>query len=175
MGIEEEKAENPEHYSSESEAALSQEHVTEIVNSFISEKQNKNNKSEILVGRYGLNDYGLWGMLFRLTGSAGYEPIGYTLEPTRNIPEKGYIPEGVYKFKQWDSTKLKKTLRLYSVPNFTNVLVHVGNTKVDTRGCILAGKSIDDLASPKRLVSSRAMVGFLYDNYASGRIAVEWI
>ncbi len=129
---------------------------------------------EIVVARALQNESGLFGYIGIWDGKK-YKGIGYSLEPKTNIPLKGYIPHGLDKFKKWDSTKLKKTLRLYSVPNFTNVLIHVGNTQEDTRGCILAGYDVDNINKPTRLKTSRKAVDFLYGKFPSGNIAVGWM
>jgi len=122
------------------------------------------------VGRHGGNPYGTWGYM-NIWQNNGYVVKGYTLEPRANVG-KGPIPIGKYYFNRWMSPHLGKTLRLYNVPGFTDVLIHVGNTQTDTQGCILAAYSVDNTTTPTRLVNSRPFVDWLYDNYASGHV---WI
>lgn len=66
-----------------------------------------------------------------------------TLEP--NIcPErpKGHIPAGTYRITRSWSPKFQKTLfHLNDVKGFTRILIHSGNTVLDTLGCILVGKN----------------------------------
>lgn len=129
--------------------------------------------NQIIVTREHLADNGLWGYLSILV-SGSHKRVGYTLEPPLNIPQKGYIPDGVYDFEQWLSPRLGKTLRLHGVSNFSNVLVHVGNTAADTRGCILVGKGTDNSSKPSRLVSSRVVSNYLYDAFPKGKMKVHW-
>jgi hypothetical protein len=116
------------------------------------------------VVRNGRNAHGTWGKLLVWTG-AGWVKKGYTLEPPFAISTKGPIPLGRYRFKPWRSKKLGKTLRLQNVPGFTDILIHVGNTKEDTHGCILVAKNVDDETEPTRLVNSRVLTDWLYDNH----------
>jgi hypothetical protein len=52
------------------------------------------------------------------------------------------IPYGTYKFVLYYSSTFKKRLPcLLNVPNFTNVMIHSGNTAEDTKGCILLGEN----------------------------------
>jgi len=122
------------------------------------------------VGRSGSNAHGTWGGLSIWDGSQ-WVLKGYTLEPRPNAG-KGPIPIGKYTFTRWMSPKLGKTLRLYNVPGFTDVLVHVGNTQGDTVGCILAAYRVDNRSNPTRLIDSRPCVDWLYDTQDAGTIWV---
>ena len=68
-----------------------------------------------------------------------------TLEDTvreAKIYGKTAIPYGSYKFSMMYSPSFKKRLPcLSNVPNFTNVMIHAGNTASDTKGCILLGEN----------------------------------
>lgn len=168
-------SENPKSISGDLEAPISPKEAEDSLNSDLVNIEGLDTKPDLVVGRVVHNSNGLFGYIFVRKSGGKYKAIGYTLEPPKNIPLKGYIPAGIYKFKRWDSPKLKKTLRLYSVPNFTNVLIHVGNSKDDTRGCILAGYKIVTAKKPRRIAVSRNMTNYLYDTYSSGRVAVGWI
>lgn len=67
--------------------------------------------------------------------------ICYTLElPDKgNKPEVSCIPEGTYKFHKMFSSHLGWVYMLNKVPNRQLIEIHVGNTVLDIRGCILVG------------------------------------
>ena len=53
---------------------------------------------------------------------------------------KTAIPEGTYKLKMRFSTKFKCQMPfLQNVPHFEGIMLHVGNSVRDSRGCILVG------------------------------------
>ena len=52
------------------------------------------------------------------------------------------IPYGTYKICMMMSPKFKKVLpRLMNIKGFEGVLIHPGNTALDTHGCLLVGKN----------------------------------
>ena len=77
----------------------------------------------------------------------GNKLICYTLEDVlRPLGIKVYgqtcIPAGSYELVCHHSTRFNCTLPyVKEVPNFTSILLHVGNTDKDTRGCILCGRN----------------------------------
>jgi hypothetical protein len=75
------------------------------------------------------------------------------------IPHETAIPTGVYKVIVNRSPAKKRMLpRLLDVPGFSVILIHRGNTKNDSSGCILVGenkvkgKVINSTGYEKRLV-----------------------
>ncbi|MDR2025953.1 MAG: DUF5675 family protein [Prevotellaceae bacterium] len=75
------------------------------------------------------------------------------------IPHETAIPTGVYKVIVNMSPAKKRMLpRLLDVPGFSGILIHRGNTKSDSSGCILVGenkvkgKVINSTQYEKRLV-----------------------
>lgn len=128
-------------------------------------------QSGVGVIREGENAHGTWGYLLTWNGSKWVQQ-GYTLEPRSSVG-KGPIPLGDFQFNRWKSQKLKKTLRLHNVPGFTDILIHVGNVQSETKGCILAAKNVDQLKNPTRLVNSRVMTDWLYDNQKNGVVLVR--
>jgi len=67
------------------------------------------------------------------------------------LPEKGNkrresrIPAGEYKTVKRNSPKYKNHFHLLDVPNRDMILIHHGNYKKDTLGCILPGKDLIDI------------------------------
>ena len=58
----------------------------------------------------------------------------------KKVPGETCIPEGTYEIKLVYSPHFKRMLpKLMSVPFFTDVLIHVGNTPQDSRACLLPG------------------------------------
>ena len=61
-------------------------------------------------------------------------------EPGVKIPGQTAIPAGHYKVVYDYSPKHQHNLpHILDVPMFTRILIHPGNTNVDTEGCILVG------------------------------------
>ena len=66
------------------------------------------------------------------------KPIGVTLEP--EFTSGKLIPAGTYRARLYNSPKFGRTVILLSnVPGFDAIEIHAGNTKDDTKGCILVG------------------------------------
>jgi hypothetical protein len=89
--------------------------------------------------------------------------LSQSMTPTEikeiKIPRETAIPTGIYKVIVNLSTLKKRMLpRLLDVPGFSGVLIHRGNTKNDSSGCILVGenkvkgKIINSTMYEKRLV-----------------------
>lgn len=58
----------------------------------------------------------------------------------QKVQNETAIPSGIYKFILVMSPNFKTiTPRLIGVKGFADILIHWGNTKVDTHGCILVG------------------------------------
>ena len=67
--------------------------------------------------------------------------ICYTCEDPWNMNKVGEscIPPDTYLVKKYSGTKYKDVWQVQKVPKRTAILIHNGNTKADTRGCILVG------------------------------------
>jgi hypothetical protein len=75
------------------------------------------------------------------------EPVCFTLEDIvrdKKIWGKTAIPAGRYRIVMFNSPKFTPRYNtwvpmLENVPNYSYVLIHRGNTHLDTEGCILVG------------------------------------
>lgn len=93
--------------------------------------------------------------LFNTLGVLVYERqvLCHTLElPWRhNAKEISCIPSGEYPVVRTVSPKFGDVYYIRNVPDREGVLIHVGNTISDTRGCVLVGLD----AGPNGLLESR--------------------
>ena len=94
----------------------------------------------------------------------------YTLEDEYRkikVPGETRIPSGIYEvelytqgtmhpdyLKHYGAAFHKGMLHIKNVPGFDGVLIHVGNTDIDTRGCLLLGMQEDEKNG--KIISSRA-------------------
>jgi len=88
------------------------------------------------------------GELYLMTGNVP-QLICATLEPTwrdlrhgeAKVMGQTAVPEGRYQIEMRHSPTFKRLMPyLCEVPNFSQVMIHPGNTVADTRGCILVGE-----------------------------------
>lgn len=127
----------------------------------------------------------------KTTGGILYSPEGkkvaFTLEDrVRNhkIFGETAIPAGTYQMILVTRQDGRKGVKLMSVPFYTGILIHVGNTHKDSKGCILLGMK---KASNAVYESRKAFAKFLamVENYLKrdevfiqidgGLYASEWI
>lgn len=83
----------------------------------------------------------------------GRHVISYTLElPWRsNHRNVSCIPEGSYTVIKANSPRFGECFYFRDVPGRSGILIHVGNSLADTRGCILVGLDVED----KKVLHSR--------------------
>lgn len=79
-----------------------------------------------------------------------YDTIVYsckTLELAwrENKKQLSCIPKGSYKASKWNSPKHGACFKIHNVEGRTNILIHAGNYKKQTLGCILVGERFKDL------------------------------
>ncbi len=76
----------------------------------------------------------------------GIERLSYTLEDVKRevkVPGETCIPAGKYRLILDYSSRYKRLMpRLLDVPGFSGILIHPGNTDVDTHGCVLVGRTL---------------------------------
>ena len=91
--------------------------------------------------RYSYTDNGTFGVLLD-----GKRPLVLTLEEPwlENKRNVSCIPEGRYKCVPHNGFKYKDTWKLLDVPGRSAILIHVGNTILDTEGCILVGRGLNE-------------------------------
>jgi hypothetical protein len=100
------------------------------------------------------------------------------------VPEETCIPAGTYELalrqfgKHHEVYKERFSfhigmIEILDVPNFTNVLIHIGNYSLDTSGCILVGGGFDISIEPARLVNSTFGYTRLYKKITPVLIAEE--
>jgi hypothetical protein len=70
-----------------------------------------------------------------------------TIEPPDNGNQKytSCIPEGKYEVVKYNSPKFGKCFHVLNVMGRTDILIHAGNYKRDTKGCIIPGYCYSDL------------------------------
>jgi hypothetical protein len=68
------------------------------------------------------------------------------------------IPAGTYRITIYDSPTHGRVLLLHDVPGFTDVEVHIGNTHVDTKACILVGLTREPDAVAQSKLALAALV-----------------
>jgi len=80
----------------------------------------------------------------------------FTLElPWRdNQRNVSCIPPGSYTAERIVSKRFGETILLHGVPNRSEILIHTGNTVIDSRGCILPGKSVGEMKGMRAVLSS---------------------
>ena len=85
-------------------------------------------------------------------------PMFVTLEDKWLDNEKqiSCIPTGKYKIKIHNSPKFGRVFQVCDVPDRSQILIHAGNTKEDTHGCILLGLMYGTIGTETAILSSRA-------------------
>ena len=104
----------------------------------------------IVVQRYVFGDTFTIGKMY-IHGQYVCDTLEDVLREVK-IKHKTAIPYGTYPVKNTYSPHFKRILpELFSVPNFSAIRIHAGNTEADTSGCILVGTYNGD----RSIVSSK--------------------
>lgn len=90
-------------------------------------------------------------------------PICVTLEPSweKNAHDISCIPSGKYEIRKRTSGKFGEHLILIGVPERSEILIHRGNSREDTHGCILVGKSFDKQGNQSIISGSSIAMQYL--------------
>ena len=85
----------------------------------------------------------------------------HTLEDAwrNNAPQISCIPPGVYTIQRVVSPHFGLVFEVLNVPGRSHILIHSGNTRDDTRGCILLGMKRGRLQNKPAVFSSRIALG----------------
>jgi hypothetical protein len=100
----------------------------------------------------------------------------YTLElPDKNNQRNiSCIPSGKYKCIRVISPKFGNCWQVQSVPNRSEILIHVGNTHKDILGCILLGSGIGYLNDNRAVLGSKnAVTEFMLKTKGVNEIDLE--
>jgi len=65
------------------------------------------------------------------------------------------IPEGNYRCEPHEGARHKETWMVTNVDNRSGIVIHVGNTESDTKGCILPGSVISSKKGKRAVLGSR--------------------
>ena len=105
-----------------------------------------------------MSDGGTFGML-----SMDGKPLCVTCEDPWNDNKIGIscIPAGQYECRKYSGTKYKNVWILEGTAPRTAILIHAGNTKKHTRGCILVGSSFGMLGGLFAVLSSVVTLNML--------------
>lgn len=84
-------------------------------------------------------------------------PFALTLEnpDLNNKPFESCIPAGAYKCERYQSKRFGDTFMVMDVFNRLGILFHWGNTREDTKGCILIGEMFEPVYGKDAIQSSR--------------------
>lgn len=79
-----------------------------------------------------------------------------TIEPPVYGNQKSHscIPEGQYESRRIICPSFGETFMVANVPNRTNILIHKGNTKNETEGCIIIGQYPGKLRHQRAVMNS---------------------
>jgi len=107
-------------------------------------------------------------------------------DPIRSVKVKGEtgIPAGIYKVGLRHSPKFStkyghNMLWVQSVVGFEFILVHPGNTKDDTEGCLLVGNTLGVVNGKIAVLASSTAYNTLYKMVApaakAGKLEIEYV
>ncbi len=124
-------------------------------------------KLTVEIERYEDDGTQTLGELFVLTNYREIKYSCHTIELSwkDNKRRVSCIPEGTYETIKHHSPKFGKSFWLQNVPDRSEILIHAGNYKKDTLGCILPGKELKDIDGDgyRDVTASRKTIEELWD------------
>ena len=95
--------------------------------------------------RFRKTTAGVYGVFEFEVRPGAFEPFGVTRELPwlDNKKSISCIPPGKYLCKRYSSKKYKNTFEITKVPGRKYILIHIGNFKSNSKGCVLVGESFD--------------------------------
>lgn len=92
-------------------------------------------------------------------------PLWKTLELPwlDNSPMISCIPPGEYEAIKYSSPKFGRVLYVQNVPGRSEILLHVGNSTLDTYGCILPGMTFGTMNGKPAVYESRKAMERILD------------
>jgi hypothetical protein len=101
--------------------------------------------------------------------------LGQTLELPWKSNERSVscIPADKYLCKWQESPRFGWCYHVTCVPSRDHILIHAGNTTSDTTGCILLGTTVGRLSSRPAVLSSRAALDRLHEEFAPSPIILN--
>lgn len=110
------------------------------------------------------NEFGTFGTI-----SYNGKILCRTLEPTKCDGFKpNAVRQGLYKLAVTYSPKFGRPLPLLEqVPSRSGIRIHSGNTKLDTKGCILVGQHFNGTFLTESRVALDALIKTIKENFIS--------
>lgn len=71
------------------------------------------------------------------------------------------IPDGKYRVTKYSGTKYKDVWRINNVPNRSAILIHWGNTEIDSNGCVLMGNGYGNFNGLPGVINSKNTINML--------------
>jgi hypothetical protein len=101
--------------------------------------------------RVAKNEYGVFGVAL-----LDHKAFCVTLEPMdlRNAQDISCIPLGTYTCMRKLSPHFGDTFEVTNVPGRANILIHPGNSRSDTHGCILLARKFGVLGKDRAILNS---------------------
>lgn len=84
-------------------------------------------------------------------------PLCLTLEDAWNFNASNVscIPPRMYNVQKYTSKRFPDTFEITNVPGRSYILIHAGNTELDTEGCVLLGTQFGELNKKIAVLDSR--------------------